>query len=235
MVPALPAGVAAEQRLGLKVGDSSFSWPLKQCDANAALEGSSRGRGLARCAVFPCVPREKMKNTKKSGWNTLARHAENISEQRFIPYLAKHSFSAGEGDISVCVTRQSRARPRRHTRCAHVVAVTLQHADDGSAEMRPFPCPTTVSDTAHSHLRSHSLRTSHLHTTQCETRLTSNAQKTEPTPFPLAPVHTHAPRLFETLISHQTAPSQTTRWHNQTRVWASTRLIIAAASDCSES
>jgi hypothetical protein len=77
-VPALPAGVAAEQRLGLKVGDSSFSWPLKQCDANAALEGSSRGRGLARCAVFPCVPREKMKNTKKSGWNTLARHAENI-------------------------------------------------------------------------------------------------------------------------------------------------------------
>ena len=78
-MPALPAGVAAEQRLGLKVGDSSFSWPLKQCDANAALEGSSRGRGLARCAVFPCVPREKMKNTKKSGWNTLARHAENIA------------------------------------------------------------------------------------------------------------------------------------------------------------
>lgn len=96
-MPALPAGVAAEQRLGLKVGDSSFSWPLKQCDANAALEGSSRGRGLARCAVFPCVPREKMKNTKKSGWNTLARHAENIpSEQRFIPYLAEHSFLADD-------------------------------------------------------------------------------------------------------------------------------------------
>ena len=93
LVPALPAGVAAEQRLGLKVGDSSLSWSLKQCDANAALEGSSRGRGLARCAVFPCVPREKMKNTKKSGWNALARHAENIpSEQRFIPYLAGHSF-----------------------------------------------------------------------------------------------------------------------------------------------
>ena len=36
-----------------------------------------------------------MKNTKKSGWNTLARHAENIpSEQRFIPYLAGHSFYA---------------------------------------------------------------------------------------------------------------------------------------------
>ena len=64
-MPALPAGVAAEQRLGLKVGDSSLSWSLKQCDANAALEGSSRGRGLARCAVFPCVARGKMKNTEK--------------------------------------------------------------------------------------------------------------------------------------------------------------------------
>jgi hypothetical protein len=36
-----------------------------------------------------------MKNTKKSGWNTLARHAENIpSEQRFIPYLAELALGA---------------------------------------------------------------------------------------------------------------------------------------------
>ena len=60
-MPTLPAGVAAEQRLGLKVGDSSFSWPLKQCDANAALEGSSRGRGLARSAVFPRKNQEREK------------------------------------------------------------------------------------------------------------------------------------------------------------------------------
>ena len=111
-MPALPAGVAAEQRLGLKVGDSSLSWSLKQCDANAALEGSSRGRGLARSAVFPCVARRKMKNTKKSGWNTLARHAENIpSEQRFIPYLAGHSL-----DVAASAERRWRSRERLASR-----------------------------------------------------------------------------------------------------------------------
>ena len=59
------------------------------------MKGSNEGKREGKKKREGTKGREEKKGREKSGWNTLARHAENIpSEQRFIPYLAGHSFGS---------------------------------------------------------------------------------------------------------------------------------------------